>query len=115
MEALIRESNKLLIQWEYTPPDHTPPPPAVAYPPPTPKRRFVAVDSFKPKLLSMETSFEDFLDFRRRFIIYTKACYKGVPIVDGSPAISYEEWSTLLLTCVNLAGLRGSHLTSTLT
>ena len=60
----------------------------------------MAVDSFKAKLLSMDTSFEDFLDFRRRFIIYTKACYEGVPVVDGSPAISYEEWSTLLLTCV---------------
>ena len=100
MKVMIRESNKLLIQWEYTPPDPTPPSHAVAYPAPTQKRRFVAVDSFKPKLLSMDTSFEDFLDFPRRFIIYTKACYEGVPVVDGLPAITYEEWSTLLLASV---------------
>ena len=29
VEALIRDSNKLLIQWEYTPPDPTPIPPAI--------------------------------------------------------------------------------------
>ena len=101
MEEVIRESNKLLVQWEYTPPpEPTPPSPAIAYQPPTQKRRFVAVDSLKPKLLGMDTSFEDFIDFCKRFTIYTKACYEGVPVVDGLTAITYEEWSTILLTCV---------------
>ena len=49
-DEAIRESNKLLVKWEYTsPPEPTPPPP-VAYPPPTQRRRFVAVDGFKPKV-----------------------------------------------------------------
>ena len=99
-EVAIRESNKLLVQWEYTPPPEPTPPPPIAYPPPTQKRRFVAVDSFKPKILGMDTSFEDFIDFRKRFIIYTKACYEGVPVVDGLPTITMEEWSTILFTRV---------------
>ena len=74
VEALLREGNKLLVQWMYKPPDQAPPPPAAVYAPHTAKRRFVAVDSFKPKLLSLDTTYEDFLDFRRRFLIFTKAC-----------------------------------------
>ena len=89
VKAMLRESNKLLVQWKYKPPDPAPLPPTVAYAPHTTKRRFVAVDSFKPKLLNMDTSYEDFLDFIRRFIIYTKACYEGVPVVDGLPAITF--------------------------
>ena len=87
VEALLRDSNKLLVQWKYKPPDPAPLPPAAVYAPHTTKRRFVAVDSFKPKLLNLDTSYEDFLDFRRRFLIYTKACYEVVPVVDWLPDI----------------------------
>ena len=102
VDELIKESNRLLLEWEYNSPDPPPAPPPMAFPPPVfaPKRRFVAVDGFKPKILSIESNYEDFLDFRRRFEIYAKTCYEGVPMVDGAPGITYEEWSTLLLTCV---------------
>ena len=101
VEEQLREANKLLIQWNYKPPDHSPfPPPPSFFPPPTQKRRFQAVDSFKPKLLSLEATYEDFLDFRKRFLVFTKASYETVPLVEGFPDITYEEGSTLLLTCI---------------
>ena len=100
VEEKIREANKLLVQWNYKPPEHSPFPPPPTFFPPTQKRRFQAVDSFKPKLLSLEATYEDFLDFRKRFLVFTKACYETVPLVDGFPDITYEEGSTLLLTCI---------------
>ena len=96
---LMGESNKLLVEWEYNPPDLPSLPHTMAFPPP--RIRFKDVESFKPKPpLSIEASYEDFLDFRHRFEIYAKRCYESVPIVDGALGITYEEWSSLLLTCV---------------
>ena len=93
VDELIKESNNLMVEWEYNPPDPPTAPPPMAFPPPAfaPKRRFVAVDGFKPKILSIEANYEDFLDFRKRFEIYAKICYESVPIVDGVPGITYDD------------------------
>ena len=104
---VVSEANKLLVKLEYTaPPEPTPSSPAptpaaMAHPPPPHRRRFVAVDGFKPKVLGLDTTYEDFIDFKKRFITNTKACYEGVPLLeDGMPSITMEEWSSILLTRV---------------
>ena len=65
-DVVVSEANKLLVKWEYAaPPEPTPRSPfPIAYPLPTQRRRFVAVDGFKPKVLGLDTSNEDFTDSR---------------------------------------------------
>ena len=55
------------------------------------------MDGLKPSTLSIETNYEDWLDFQKRFRIWAKACYESVDPVD----ITYEEWSRLLLSAVD--------------
>ena len=45
VDDLIKESNRLLLEWEYNPPDPPPTPSPMAFPPPVfaPKRRFVCL------------------------------------------------------------------------
>ena len=65
VDGLIKESNRIMFEWEYEPPEPPAVPPSMSIPPPAfaPKRRFVAVDGFKPKILSIEVNYEDYLDF----------------------------------------------------
>ena len=77
----VTEAVKLLAKWRNgasstaspSTPDSTPVIAATAQPSQPQRRRFHAVDGFKPKMLGMETSYEDWVDFQKRFQSYVKA------------------------------------------
>ena len=105
----IKEAMKILAKWQYeassapspSSPASAPAPAATAQSPQPQRRRFVAVDGFKPKVLGLETTYEDWVDFKKRFITYVRACYDGVQLEeDGTPSISMDEWTAILLSCV---------------
>ena len=107
--AAIKEAVNILAKWRYeassapnpSTPASTPVTAATAQPPQPQRRRFVAVDGFKPKVLGLETTYEDWVDFKKRFLTYVRACYDGVQLEeDGTPSISMDEWTAILLSCV---------------
>ena len=98
VHGLVKGADAMFRRWKVDP---TPPPvpraaPTPASAPPA-RRRFVPIDAYKPTTLSIETSYEDWLDFKNRFKIWGRACYKSVNLED----IKYEEWSSLLLSAVD--------------
>ena len=68
-DVAVKEAMKILVKWQYDAPlDPTPSslasvPAATAQPQQPHRRRFVAVDGFKPKVLGLETTYEDWVDF----------------------------------------------------
>ena len=88
----------ILIEWIYDTegtavPHMSVPPPAIAA-----KRRFIPIDGFKPKVLSIEANYEDFLDFQKRFMIYAKACYEST-MYPGVPGITYKMVNFVAVLC----------------
>ena len=73
----VTEAVKLMAKWGYgTAPAASPSTPdsapaiavaTTAQPSQPQRRRFHAVDGFKPKMLGLETSYEDWIDFQKRF------------------------------------------------
>ena len=83
----VQETDRIFRAWNVKAVPPTPAPAPAMAPTLTAKRRFVPIDGFKPKTLSIESSYEDWVDFRKRFIIYAKACYESIRPSD----ITYTE------------------------
>ena len=96
---LVRRADHLYRKWKVDPPS-PPVPPTVSAPAPassSAKRRYVAMDGLKLSLLSTESTYEDWIDFQRRFKIRVAACYETTDPID----ITYNEWSRLLMSAVD--------------
>ena len=67
VNALVQQCHIICKDWKVKvePVVNTPAP--VTPPTVTTKRRFIPIDGFKPKTLSIEATYEAFLDFKKRF------------------------------------------------
>ena len=66
VHELVRRADALLRKWKVDPPS-PPVPSTVSAPTPasSTRRRFVAMDGLKPSPLSIETTYEDWIDFQK--------------------------------------------------
>ena len=87
VNELVQAADRIFRDWKIKSVPTIPAPAPVMAPTVTTKRRFIPIDGFKPKTLSIEANYEDWIDFRKRFLIYAKACYESVPptVVYTSP------------------------------